>query len=372
MVVVQFESAEAIDRAEEILAVDGVDMALFGTNDLTADMGIPGDYENPQGARRLRARHRGSEEARQARRRRRARRRSPKLTAEFVKMGARYVSTGTDLGFLLDAATAQAKQVRAWRHSSALILRAARRPRLEGSAYAGVSAILRGSLRSHLRMRTWSCGAPADARWHAPCIFAKLSASHHPKEDLMHKLLLTAAAAVHRRTRLPPLPPPRRRWRRSSSAACSSSAARPTTSRSASAIRRGAIVGFEPDIAKLVADKLGVKLELEPVVSSNRMQFLQQGKIDLMIATMNDKPDRRQVVGIIEPLYYASGVNVLANKKAGAEDLGAAQGPEGLRHPGRLVQQAGRREVRRRHRRLQGPDRGRGRAAAGQLHRLGL
>jgi len=47
------------------------------------------------------------------------------------------------------------------------------------------------------------------------------------------------------------------------------------------------------------------------------MQFLQQGKIDLMIATMNDKPDRRQLVGIIEPLYYASGVNVLANKKAG-------------------------------------------------------
>ena len=78
----------------------------------------------------------------------------------------------------------------------------------------------------------------------------------------------------------------------------------------------GAIVGFEPDIAKLVADKLGVKLELEPVVSSNRMQFLQQGKIDLMIATMNDKPDRRQLVGIIEPLYYASGVNVLANKTA--------------------------------------------------------
>src|SRR3954465_11756032 len=78
----------------------------------------------------------------------------------------------------------------------------------------------------------------------------------------------------------------------------------------------GAIVGLEPDIAKEIADKLGVKLEIEPVVSSNRMQFLQQGKIDLMIATMNDKPERRQVVGIVEPLYYASGVNVLANKKA--------------------------------------------------------
>src|SRR4051794_18432227 len=40
MVIVQFESAEAIEHAEEIFAVDGVNMALFGTNDLTADMGI--------------------------------------------------------------------------------------------------------------------------------------------------------------------------------------------------------------------------------------------------------------------------------------------------------------------------------------------
>lgn len=79
----------------------------------------------------------------------------------------------------------------------------------------------------------------------------------------------------------------------------------------------GNIVGFEPDMAADVAKKLGVRLQLEPVVSSNRMQFLQQGKIDLMIATMNDKPDRRQVVGIVEPLYYASGVNILSAKKVG-------------------------------------------------------
>jgi polar amino acid transport system substrate-binding protein len=79
----------------------------------------------------------------------------------------------------------------------------------------------------------------------------------------------------------------------------------------------GAIVGFEPDLAKDVADRLGAKLELEPVVSSNRMQFLQQGKIDLMIATMNDTPERRKIVGIIEPDYYASGVNVFLIKKAG-------------------------------------------------------
>jgi polar amino acid transport system substrate-binding protein len=88
----------------------------------------------------------------------------------------------------------------------------------------------------------------------------------------------------------------------------------------------GAIVGFEPDMAKDVADKLGVKLEIEPVVSSNRMQFLQQGKTDLMIATMNDKPDRRQLVGIIEPLYYASGVNVLGNKKVALKNWDQLKG----------------------------------------------
>ena len=78
----------------------------------------------------------------------------------------------------------------------------------------------------------------------------------------------------------------------------------------------GNIVGFEPDLARDVAERLSVKLELEPVVSSNRMQFLQQGKIDLMIATMNVTPERRQTVGIVDPSYYASGVNVLAVKKA--------------------------------------------------------
>jgi 4-hydroxy-2-oxoheptanedioate aldolase len=112
MVVVQFESAEAVDRAEEIFAVEGVDIALFGTNDLTADMGIPGDYDNPRvrdayaraiAAAKKHGKHVGIGGLGSR----------PKLVAEFVKMGARYVSTGTDLGFLLSAATASAQQVRA-------------------------------------------------------------------------------------------------------------------------------------------------------------------------------------------------------------------------------------------------------------------
>ncbi len=79
----------------------------------------------------------------------------------------------------------------------------------------------------------------------------------------------------------------------------------------------GKIVGMEADLAQDVADALGVKLELVPVQSSNRMQFLQQGKIDLMIATMSDRSDRRKLVGIPEPNYYTSGTNVLAPKKLG-------------------------------------------------------
>jgi polar amino acid transport system substrate-binding protein len=76
----------------------------------------------------------------------------------------------------------------------------------------------------------------------------------------------------------------------------------------------GNIVGMEADMAQDVADALGVELELVPVQSSNRMQFLEQGKIDLMIATMSDRSDRRKIVGIVEPNYYTSGTNLLAKK----------------------------------------------------------
>lgn len=88
----------------------------------------------------------------------------------------------------------------------------------------------------------------------------------------------------------------------------------------------GNIVGMEPDMAADVAKRLGVKLELVSVVSSNRMQFLQQGKIDLMIATMSDTAERRKVVGIVDPVYYASGVAILANKKANIKSAADLKG----------------------------------------------
>src|SRR5687768_10989910 len=64
----------------------------------------------------------------------------------------------------------------------------------------------------------------------------------------------------------------------------------------------GSIVGIEPDLAALLAERVGVKAELVPVIATNRLEFLQQGKIDLIIATMSDTPERRQVVDAVEPL----------------------------------------------------------------------
>lgn len=86
----------------------------------------------------------------------------------------------------------------------------------------------------------------------------------------------------------------------------------------------GAIVGIEPDIAADLAKRLGVKLELVPVVSANRIEFLNQGKIDVVIATMSDTPERRKVVQAIDPPYYSDFVNILVAKKANVtswEDL---------------------------------------------------
>jgi polar amino acid transport system substrate-binding protein len=88
----------------------------------------------------------------------------------------------------------------------------------------------------------------------------------------------------------------------------------------------GKIIGVEPDLAGDVAKKLGVKLELVPVVSANRMEFLNQGKIDLMIATMSDTPARRKIVQVIEPLYYADFVNVLLKKGLGLKDWDSLKG----------------------------------------------
>jgi polar amino acid transport system substrate-binding protein len=76
----------------------------------------------------------------------------------------------------------------------------------------------------------------------------------------------------------------------------------------------GEIVGIEPALAADVANSLGVKLKLVPVVASDRIPFLQQGKIDLIIATMNSTMERRSAIDIVKPYYYAAGYNIMVPK----------------------------------------------------------
>ena len=111
MVIVQFESAAALAAMEEIVAVEGVDMVMIGSNDLLADLGVPGEYDHPKlhdayektiDACRKRGKHVGVGGLASR----------TDLVAKFVAMGARYVSTGTDLGFLMAECQKRVKQVR--------------------------------------------------------------------------------------------------------------------------------------------------------------------------------------------------------------------------------------------------------------------
>jgi 4-hydroxy-2-oxoheptanedioate aldolase len=86
-------------------------MVMIGTNGLLADWGIPEQYEHAKlreayattiAVCRRHGKHVGIGGLASR----------PKLVAEFVRMGARYVSTGTDLSFLLGACAERAKQVR--------------------------------------------------------------------------------------------------------------------------------------------------------------------------------------------------------------------------------------------------------------------
>jgi len=47
MAVVQFETVAALEKAEELLAVKGVDVAMIGPADLSVSMGRPGEFSDP-------------------------------------------------------------------------------------------------------------------------------------------------------------------------------------------------------------------------------------------------------------------------------------------------------------------------------------
>ena len=54
--------------------------------------------------------------------------------------------------------------------------------------------------------------------------------------------------------------------------------------------------GLDIDMANYIGQKLGVKVELIPVISANRIPYLQTRKADLVISTLGKNAEREKVI----------------------------------------------------------------------------
>jgi 2-keto-3-deoxy-L-rhamnonate aldolase RhmA len=110
-VIVMLETAEGIDNADAIAAVEGIDCLLIGSGDLPTDYGIPGQVDHPK----LRAAY----ERVAAACKKHGRilgvggiRHNVKLQGELVRLGARFVIAGTDTNYVLAGAKADTTALR--------------------------------------------------------------------------------------------------------------------------------------------------------------------------------------------------------------------------------------------------------------------
>ena len=109
LIVIMLESPEAIDNVDSIAAVDGVDVILIGTNDLCMEMGIPGDYSNPKvkdsyikviEACKKYGKTPGMGGVY-----------NEELMSEYIKMGMRFILSGSDLSFMMQAASQRSNKL---------------------------------------------------------------------------------------------------------------------------------------------------------------------------------------------------------------------------------------------------------------------
>jgi glutamate transport system substrate-binding protein len=85
--------------------------------------------------------------------------------------------------------------------------------------------------------------------------------------------------------------------------------------------------GFDVEIAKIIAADLGVPesgIEWKTTVSANREPFIQQGTVDLVVATYTINDERKQKVNFAGP-YFVAGQDLLVKK-----DNSAITGPDSL------------------------------------------
>lgn len=102
LVVVMLETPTAIANADAIAAVPGIDVLLIGTNDLTTEMGLPGQIDHPEVAKayettiaacRKHGKWAGMGGVY-----------NPPVMQKYIAMGARFLLSGSDMAFLMDAA----------------------------------------------------------------------------------------------------------------------------------------------------------------------------------------------------------------------------------------------------------------------------
>jgi polar amino acid transport system substrate-binding protein len=79
---------------------------------------------------------------------------------------------------------------------------------------------------------------------------------------------------------------------------------------------KGATVGFDIDVATELAGRLGVKVELIPVTAATRIPLLQQGRLDMIVATLTHYRERDKVVDFTIG-YFWTGQKLMV-KKAGS------------------------------------------------------
>lgn len=87
--------------------------------------------------------------------------------------------------------------------------------------------------------------------------------------------------------------------------------------------KTGEITGFEIDIARAIARKIlgdPSKVDLQAVTAKTRGPLLDNGEIDLVIATFTITDERKQSYNFSEP-YFVDGVGLLVKKDSGISGL---------------------------------------------------
>jgi len=111
LLIAMIETPEAVSRAEEIAAVAGIDALHIGASDLSTEMGIPGQYTHD----RMRAAFETVAQA--ARDQGKAMgvggvRQDFEFQSWLIRLGMRYLTGGSDVGYILSAGRADVKQLR--------------------------------------------------------------------------------------------------------------------------------------------------------------------------------------------------------------------------------------------------------------------